>query len=79
LDEYLHPLVSDDTQLLPDIIDSEEEYEVEWILDHQGGKHQQEYLVKWRGYPVSDMTWKLKWSLHHAPDAILCYKERLEG
>jgi hypothetical protein len=39
LDECLHPPVTDDTWPLPDIINGEEEFEVEVILDHQGGKH----------------------------------------
>jgi hypothetical protein len=38
LDERLHPPVMDDTQPLPDIINSEEEFEVEAILGHRGGK-----------------------------------------
>jgi hypothetical protein len=69
----------DDTQPLPGFIDGEEEFEVKMILDHQGGKHRWEYLVKWRGYPVSDATWEPKRSLHHAPDVVLQYEEGLEG
>jgi hypothetical protein len=38
LDECLHPLVTDDTWPLLDIINGEEEFEVKWILDHWGGK-----------------------------------------
>jgi hypothetical protein len=69
----------DDTWPLPDIVNGEEEFVVKQILDHQGGKHQWEYLVKWRGYPVSDATWELKCSLCHALDVVLCYEEGLEG
>ncbi len=43
-------------RLAPDLIDNEEEYEVEKILDSRqfsrGRKKQ--YLVKWKGYPDSD-------------------------
>jgi hypothetical protein len=38
-----------------------------------------EYLIKWRGYPVSDVTWELKQSLCHALDVVLNYEEGLEG
>jgi hypothetical protein len=75
----LHPPVTDETQLALELIEGEEEFEVEDILDHQGGKHHQQYLVKWRGYLLSDMTWEPKLSLCHAPDIILHYEERLEG
>jgi hypothetical protein len=56
LDEHLHPPIMDDTQPLLDIIDGEEEFEIEMILDHQGGKHRWESLVKWWVYPVLDTT-----------------------
>ena len=37
----------------PPIIDSEEEYKIEAILDarHKGQGHQLQYLVYWKGYP----------------------------
>jgi hypothetical protein len=44
---------------LPDLVDGEEEYSVEKILDSQKfgrGRHLQ-YLIKWDGYPDSDNMW----------------------
>jgi len=43
----------------PPIIDSEEEYEIENILEAQrfGKKHKLQYLVHWKGYPHSDDQW----------------------
>ena len=43
----------------PDLVDNEEEYKVEKILDSwQFGQHKRlQYLVKWKGYPDSDNMW----------------------
>ena len=43
----------------PPIIDSEEEYKIENILEaqHVGKKHKLQYLVHWKGYPCSDDQW----------------------
>ena len=43
----------------PDLVDNEEEYEVEKILDSRqfGRRKQLQYLVKWKGYPNSDNMW----------------------
>jgi hypothetical protein len=43
----------------PELIDGEEEYSVEKILDSQwfGRRQQLQYLVKWEGYPDSDNMW----------------------
>jgi hypothetical protein len=44
---------------LPDLVDGEEEYSVEKILDSQkfGRRWCLQYLVKWEGYPDSDNMW----------------------
>ena len=43
----------------PDLIDGEEEYEVEAILDSRkwGRGRKQQYLVKWKGYSEADNQW----------------------
>ena len=43
----------------PDLIDREEEYEVEAILDSRkwGRRCKQQYLVKWKGYSEADNQW----------------------
>ena len=43
----------------PDLINEEEEYKVEAILDSRkfGRKKQQQNLVKWKGYPNADNQW----------------------
>jgi len=59
---YTHP---------PPIIDSEEEYEIENILDAQrfGKKCKLQYLVHWKGYPHSDDQWVDHKDLN-APDVL---------
>ena len=44
----------------PDLIDNEEEYEVEDIINHQyhGKHHQLQYLICWKGYSATDDTWE---------------------
>ena len=43
----------------PELVDGEEEYEVEKILDqwHFGRRRKLQYLVKWKGYPDSENQW----------------------
>jgi len=55
----------------PPIIDSEEEYKIENILDaqHYGRRRKLQYLVHWKGYPHSDDSWIDHKDLH-APDAL---------
>ena len=60
----------------PDLINGEEEYEVEHIIDSRqfGRGCQVQYLVKWKGYPNSDNQW-LKWQDINAPDLIAEYQK----
>jgi hypothetical protein len=52
----------------PDLIEGEEEFEVEKILDAQqrGQGHKLHFLVKWKGYPVSDNSWEKAEDVHTA-------------
>jgi hypothetical protein len=47
------------TRPTPELIDGEEEYSVERILDSRrfGRRRRLQYLVKWEGYPDSDNMW----------------------
>jgi hypothetical protein len=44
---------------VPDLVDGEEEYSVEKILDSRkfGRRRRLQYLIKWEGYPDSDNMW----------------------
>ncbi len=50
----------------PDLVENQEEYEVEKILDswHFGRRHKLQYLIKWKGYPDSDNEWVDKKNIH---------------
>ncbi len=60
----------------PDLINGEEEYKVERIIDSRqfGRGRQVQYLVKWKGYPDADNQW-LKWQDINAPDLIAEYQK----
>ncbi len=54
------------TRLPPDLIEGEQEFEVEKILDAQprGRGRKMHFLVKWKGYPTSDNSWEPRENLH---------------
>src|SRR6266404_6779268 len=56
---------------LPDLIDGEEEYEVEHIVNSRrfGRRHQVQYLVHWKGYPEADDQW-IPWSDLNTPGLL---------
>jgi len=57
---------------LPDLIDGEEEYEVERIVNSRrfGRRRQVQYLVHWKGYPELDDQWIL-WQDLNAPELVV--------
>ena len=59
------------------MIDDEEEHVVETVIssrtDGRGKKKSMCYLVKWKGYPESENSWKLVANLEHAAEAIEDY------
>jgi len=56
---------------LPDLIDGEEEYKVECIINSRCFRHgcQVQYLVHWKGYPKSDDQW-IPWSDLNTPELL---------
>jgi hypothetical protein len=78
IDKELHPDEVDDAlRPPPDIVDGEEEYEVERVLEHKGNKRKRSYLIKWKNYPISEATWEPKKNLKHAKDLVLAYEDGL--
>ena len=53
-------------QLPAILVDGEEEYEVEEIINNRYNRHRckRQYLIKWKGYPASENSWVDKHNLH---------------
>ncbi|EGO03080.1 hypothetical protein SERLA73DRAFT_24846, partial [Serpula lacrymans var. lacrymans S7.3] len=52
----------------PVIVDGQEEYEVEEVLDSRLKRGKLEYLVHWKNYPKEERTWEPKQHLNNSPD-----------
>ena len=63
-----------------DLVEGEEEYEVEQILDsrHYGHRKKVQYLIKWLGYPDSDNQW-VDWDQLMADEALANYNKSIQG
>ena len=64
----------------PDLIEGEQEFEVEKILDAQprGRGHKMHFLVKWKGYPMSNNSWEPRENLH-VDRLIAEYNKKKQG
>jgi transposase InsO family protein len=62
----------------PEIIDGEEEWEVEEILDSKNKGKAKKYLVKWVGYPTDFNQWVPAADLANAPDMLKSYEEQAD-
>jgi hypothetical protein len=62
---------------LPKLLEGEEVYEVEMILKHQRRRSYQ-YYVKWKGYPITEVTWENESAFSNDGDMIQLYKDRYQ-
>lgn len=63
----------------PVIVDEEEEFEIEEILAHETKRGKTRYLVKWKGYPLSDASMLPESDLKNAPDILQSYLRGVDG
>src|SRR5258707_9539933 len=61
----------------PDLIEGEEEYEVERVINHRhaGRARTLPYLIKWKGDPEADNTWEPADQVH-APQLVKTYHQQ---
>jgi len=57
---------------------SDDEYEVERIVEHRGQPPHTQYLIKWEGYPDEDNTWQNEEDVL-APAILQEYWERVKA
>ena len=62
-------------QPAPVIIEGEEEWEVEWILNKRKVRGKDKYLVWWKGFTAESDTWKGRENLENAKEAIEEFKK----
>ena len=58
------------------LIKQEEQYEVEWILQHKNINHKWHYLIKWKEYLKSENMWELVINLNDCKQAIKKYLQK---
>ena len=59
----------------PEVIDGEEEYEVERILDSKYRYRKLWYFIKFSGWPKLENEWLPQKSLEHSPELIVEFHE----
>ena len=64
------------TEPPPELVEGEEVYEVETILNHRRRGRGYQYLIKWRGYPISDASWEPEHSFSNDGNMVEQYKRR---
>ena len=64
------------TEPPPELLEGEEVYEVETILNHRKRGQGYQYYVKWRGYPISDASWEPEHFFSDDGDTLSRYKQR---
>ena len=63
----------------PELIDGEEEYIVEEILDSRMFRHKLQYLVKWEGYGIENNSWEYSDNLNNAAEVVADFHARHPG
>jgi Chromo (CHRromatin Organisation MOdifier) domain len=61
---------------VPDILNGEEVYNVETILKHKKRGWSYQYLIKWKGYPISEALWEPETAFSNDGNLLSTYKQR---
>ena len=59
----------------PELLNGEEVYDVETILNHRKRGRGYQYYVKWQGYPISDASWEPEHAFSNDGDILTQYKQ----
>jgi hypothetical protein len=62
---------TDTTRPPAELVDDEEEFEVERILEKRKRQGQSEWLVKWKGYPIEESTWEPSKNLKNSKEMMM--------
>ena len=60
----------------PQLLEGEEVYEVESILKHRHRGRGYQYLIKWKGYPVTEATWEAEAAFSDDRNTLVTYKDQ---
>jgi len=63
----------------PELVDGEEEYIVEKILNSRMFRRKLQYPVKWEGYRTEGNTWEYSENLDHAPEKVTEFHTKNPG
>ena len=63
----------------PELVDGEEEYVVEEILDSRMFRQKLQYLVKWEGYGIENNSWEYSENLDNAAELVADFHARHPG
>ena len=75
-----NPNNSDINRPRPVVVEGEDEWEVENVLDERikGRANQKQYLIKWVGWPDSHNAWEDEESLQNVPDLVAQYEDEIK-
>ena len=60
----------------PELLEGEEVYEVESIIRHRRQGCGYQYLLKWKGYPITDATWESESAFSNDGNMLTEYKDQ---
>jgi len=72
------PQIEGQKKILPKpvIIEGQEEFEVEKILNKRAIREKKKFLVRWKGYIVEEDTWKNRENLENAKELVEEFKRK---